>query len=106
MEAAISDQEIGSPVAGCRYGPTVKVRSGTRSPQARTPPAKFKAARRGPMMYPTPRYAGLMSGQLKVVAPPVMVVATFGLVLVLRSSFFPMVLMGMEIVFENENRLI
>ena len=43
------------------------------------------------MMYPTPRYAGLTSGAVKIEAPPVSVVATLGLVLVRRFSRLPSV---------------
>src|SRR5215472_17923924 len=71
------------------YGPMTYVSRGTSSPQASTPPAKFRAASRGPMMYPTPRYAGLTSGAVNRVAPPVMVDATFGLVLVRSISLLP-----------------
>src|SRR5579885_3895913 len=47
------------------------MRSGTSKPHASTPPAKFSAANRGPMMYPTPKYAGLTAGEVNVVIPPV-----------------------------------
>src|ERR1035441_9539968 len=51
-------------------GPRKNASSGTSSPQAKTPPAKFSAPRVGPMMYPTPRYAGLMAGAENVVMAP------------------------------------
>ncbi len=35
---------------GCNCGPRKKTSSGTSSPQAKTPPAKFSAPSRGPMM--------------------------------------------------------
>ena len=56
-------------------------------------------------MYPTPRYAGLMSGAVSRVAPPVTVVATFGLVLVRSNSFFPTALMFTGNVLFAENTL-
>src|SRR5208337_3387604 len=51
-------------------GPPRKRISGTNSPQAITPPAKFSDASRGPMIYPTPRYAGLTAGADMVVTAP------------------------------------
>src|SRR5581483_6000921 len=58
-------------------GPPRNRISGTSRPQATTPPAKFSDASRGPMMYPTPRYAGLIAGADHVVAAPA---ASFGAV--------------------------
>ena len=43
--------------------------SGARSPHARTPPLKFNAAKRGPIIYPTPIYAGLTSGERNKILP-------------------------------------
>src|ERR1039458_3121463 len=51
-------------------GPRKNASSGTSSPQAKTPPAKFSAPRVGPIMYPTPRYAGLMAGAENVGMAP------------------------------------
>ena len=42
-----------------------------RRPQAITPPEKLRAASSGPMIYPTPRKAGLMVGAAHVEVPPV-----------------------------------
>ena len=43
--------------------------AGARSPQASTPPLKLIAASFGPMMYPTPRKAGLISGPRSSIDP-------------------------------------
>src|ERR1035441_5282941 len=51
-------------------GPRKNASSGTSNPQAKTPPAKFSAPSRGPMISPTPRYAGLMAGAENVVMAP------------------------------------
>ena len=55
---------------------------GTSNPHATTPPAKFSDASRGPIMYPTPKYAGLIAGAWNVVTPPTL---TTGAVLVRPS---------------------
>src|ERR1035438_8877113 len=66
-----TDAQPASPLTdGASWGPRKNASSGTSSPQANTPPAKFKAPSRGPIIYPTPRYAGLMAGAENVVMAP------------------------------------
>ena len=42
---------------------------GTIKPQAKSPPLKFNAPSFGPMIYPTPMYAGLTPGELSIIPP-------------------------------------
>jgi hypothetical protein len=70
MAPAVFAQSPALVVLVPNWGPRKNASSGTSSPQAKTPPAKFSAPRVGPIMYPTPRYAGLMAGAENVVMAP------------------------------------
>src|SRR3990172_8866882 len=50
-------------------GPRKYNRSGTNRPHASKPPAKFSDASLGPIMYPTPMYAGLTPGVERTIPP-------------------------------------
>jgi hypothetical protein len=68
-------------------GPRKYANRGTRKPHASRPPAKFSAARRGPMMYPTPIYAGRTAGAEIDVTPPTLTGCEYPLVTRLTAVF-------------------